>query len=74
MTSWELYVGEAVRDAYEDLITSSKLRVVEEVEFLPSLSGRIHTCSSCEWWFAWQGKEDVHPMKYCPGCGNKIKR
>ena len=67
------------RELYEDLITSGKLRVVEEVELvvhrqkaiysgsfeLPPVSYR--SCGLCN--------EPVYQFaNYCPSCGAKIKR
>lgn len=55
-----------VRYFYEQLITEGKLRVVEEVE---DKGGRYdgYVCSGCS-------SKSVEWFKYCPGCGNKIKR
>lgn len=51
------------RRHYENLITTGKLRVVEEVEQVPPIWG----CSACGW-------DGAQPGPYCPGCGNKIKQ
>ncbi len=59
-----------VRDYYEDLITTGKLRVVEEVEYL-SDGG----CSNCgNTIYSDAGIERPNAGWFCPGCGNKIKR
>ena len=58
------------RRHYENLITTGKLRVVEEVDAMCGDHGGIEgcSCSKCsapvapEYWM------------YCPGCGNKVKR
>ncbi len=68
MSSWEpAGAYEAgmhwTRRYYEDLITTGKLRVVEEVEQVPPIWG----CSACGW-------DGAQPGPYCPGCGNKIKQ
>ena len=65
--------SEQVRDFYEDLITTGKLRVMEEVEFKGNDYDCILQCTSCNWGIGWHIKEDLEPMKFCPGCGNKIK-
>lgn len=62
--------GPWVRDFYENLITTGKLRVVEEVDAMCGDHGGIEgcSCSKCsapvapEYWM------------YCPGCGNKVKQ
>lgn len=59
-----------VRAFYENLITTGKLRVVEEVDAMCGDHGGIEgcSCSKCsapvapEYWM------------YCPGCGNKVKQ
>ena len=58
-----------VRDFYEDLIASGKLRVVENVEAIPCADDLWARCGGCgtEYFGA-----EFNP--YCPGCGNKIKR
>lgn len=59
---------------YENLITSGKLRVVEEVEFKGNGYDCLLKCDGCGWSIGWHIKEDLQPMPYCPGCGNPIKR
>jgi rubrerythrin len=56
---------EEMRDFYEAKITIGALRVVEEVEHV-IYSGK---CSGCGY-----GKLMKKRHKFCPGCGNKIKR
>lgn len=55
-----------IRQEYEDLITSGKLRVVEEVEWDRKKPG----CAKCG--HAWSVLLTI--SVYCPGCGNPIKR
>lgn len=59
-------------DRYEDLITTGKLRVVEEV------GAPLEQVDMDEWWTCSGCKESFlsyhNPPNYCPGCGNKIKR
>ena len=57
---------ERIRDEYESLITSGKLRVVEEVEWDRKKPG----CAKCG--HPWSVLLTI--SAYCPGCGNKIKR
>lgn len=75
MSSWEpAGAYEAgmhwARRYYEDLITTGKLRVVEEVKYL-ELPGLVRNCSKCD-----QLSEAISAKYYvyCPGCGSKIKR
>jgi hypothetical protein len=56
-----------VAEAYEHLITSGKLRVVEEVNEIWAGNGYYRGCSGCDASF-------TQRAKFCPGCGNKIKR
>ena len=71
---WSAYVissspelgGISIRDFYENLITTGKLRVVEEVEVIGHGFSLGH-CNGC-------GKQTLKAHTYCPGCGNKIKR
>jgi hypothetical protein len=58
------------RDYYEDLITTGKLRVVEEVECRNT--GKDEAW--CEWLKCPCGESTRVGSNYCPGCGNKIKR
>jgi hypothetical protein len=62
--------GMDVRDYYEDLITTGKLRVVEEVECRNT--GKDEAW--CEWLKCPCGESTRVGSNYCPGCGNKIKR
>lgn len=70
-----------VRDYYESLIDSGKLRVVEEVELVRVEPGRqfYHPpwyCGACDYritYYDEDGQEAPRPA-FCPGCGNKIKR
>ena len=63
--------GAAVyHNAVESLITTGKLRVVEEVELVDGI------CPSCGYDAGMPrdvNGQDMTPP-YCPGCGNKIKR
>lgn len=65
--------GMAVREFYEDLITTGKLRLVEEVRAMPHTASGYEaheaspSCSGCSRMLNWD-------HLYCPGCGNKIKR
>lgn len=69
MTSWEKYVGEAVRDFYEHLITDGKLREAMMVVVVqPDPLVPMWSCSLCDW------RNAPSHYTYCPGCGNKIKR
>ena len=70
MTSWEKYIGESVRDFYEHLITSGKLRVVEEAEY-DNKPGLRRNCSKCDHLSL---SSDAKYYNFCPGCGNPIKR
>lgn len=54
------------REFYENLITSGKLRVVEEVEWDRKKPG----CAKCG--HPWSVLLTI--STYCPGCGNPIKR
>ena len=78
-------VGCDVRDFYEDLITTGKLRVVEEVEVktqcvtkrMDQFSGASYydcelRCCGCSVFF--QVKTVNEQANFCPGCGNKIKQ
>lgn len=62
-------MGRRIRDFYEDLITTGKLRVVQDVELDDSIRGFL-MCPSCkrdmrsDEWSGWE---------FCP-CGNKIRR
>lgn len=69
-----------VRDFYEDLITSGKLRVVDDVM---NCNSAVHyfTCSGCgstirDPYYSYPPHHSEHGglIAYCPGCGNKIKR
>ena len=59
----------AIRDYYEGLIISGKLRLVVEVEAMCGDHGGIEgrSCSECS--------APVMPeaWMFCPGCGNKVK-
>ena len=64
----------AARRFYENLITTGKLRVVEEAEWDMSIP-RDPCCPFCN--YGWEGLGDVHfdrDFKFYPCCGNKIKR
>lgn len=53
---------------YENLITTGKLRVVDEVKLTAGNQLHTYQCSHCGW---------MNPPRYyrhCPGCGNKIKQ
>lgn len=70
-------VTQHVRDFYEHLITSGKLRVVEEeeeVEFASNDYDCLLACTGCNWKIGWHIMEDIEPMKFCPGCRRKIKQ
>jgi len=73
MSSWEpAGAYEAgmhwARRYYEDLITTGKLRVVEEVDVvLMDGSSIMGHCNGC-------GIATLKQHAYCPGCGNKIKQ
>ena len=64
-----------VRDFYESLITTGKLRVVEEVKSYHEI---LFGCPSCKSVWdkqpRWSQNGKIRTMHYCPGCGNKIKR
>ena len=59
-----------IRQEYEDLITSGKLRVVKEVDAMCGDHGGIEGCSCSEC------GAPVMPeaWMFCPGCGNKVRR
>ena len=65
---------------YEDLITTGKLRVVDEVEcreldLVEEWYSRPTKCLSCGVEFIMAlPSGNYAPPNYCPGCGNKIKR
>ena len=62
----------AVRDHYESLITSGKLRVVDEIDYIPADTWACYcTCARCG--YACSDTGDQEPYPFCPGCGNKIK-
>jgi hypothetical protein len=54
------------RDYYEDLITTGKLRVLEDVGY--DRGGCLKCGEADDHGTQWRG------WTYCPGCGNKIKR
>lgn len=54
-----------VRAFYEHLITTGKLRVVEEVDSCDDTG-----CSKCGHYT----EDQYGQYSFCPGCGNKIKR
>ena len=62
--------ADAYRTAMDELITTGKLRVVEEVELVDGI------CSACGYDAGMprdvNGQDMTPPC--CPGCGNKIKR
>lgn len=65
---------------YENLITTGKLRVVEEVKNCNSAPGYF-TCSRCgatiaHAYYSYPPHHSEHGgfISCCPGCGNKIKR
>lgn len=60
------HAAHAIRDYYESLITSGKLRVVEEVEWDRKKPG----CAKCG--HPWSMLLTISAC--CPGCGNPIKR
>lgn len=68
-----LYEGiDAACQFYENLITTGKLRVVEEAEWDMSIP-RDPCCPFCN--YGWEGLGDVHfdrDFKFYPCCGNKI--
>ena len=73
--------GIAVRNYYERLITEGKLRVMEEVDNFMSpypIAKEVFGCSNCQTVFDRHTKHSKHGrirvIKFCPGCGNKIKR
>ncbi len=73
--------AEMVRDHYEHLITEGKLRVMEEVDNFMSpypIAKEVFGCSNCQTVFDRHTKHSKHGrirvIKFCPGCGNKIKR
>ena len=66
----DTHTPEQVRDFYENLITTGKLRVVEEVEY-GNKPGLRRICLKCK---ALSEEISVKHYVYCPGCGNKIKR
>jgi rubrerythrin len=67
---------ERARDHYERLITEGKLRVAEEAIRLPyahaserNVYGEpLDACSLCN------GALSDNTPKFCPGCGNSIKK
>ena len=63
------------RRYYEDLITTGKLRVVEEVKSYHEI---LFGCPSCKSVWdkqpRWSQNGKIRTMHYCPGCGNKIRR
>ena len=67
--TWMVHGGKFIRDHYESLITTGKLRVVVEVDVdnVSTYPGDFR-CSACDGW-----TRSVL-LNYCPGCGNKIKR
>lgn len=52
----------------------AKLRVVEDVELKGNDYDCLLQCTGCKWRIGWHIEEDLEPMKFCPGCGNPIKR
>ncbi len=70
VTKYPLMSAGLVRDYYENLITSGKLRAVEEVESISTIQGVTMSakCSGCGL------KPLMFNFAYCPGCGNPIKR
>lgn len=70
---WAEYGGMAVRDHYEHLITTGKLRVVVEVELTPNSYDCLLTCSGCGEGAPYYLAEEFADCKYCPGCGSIIK-
>lgn len=69
----------AIRDFYEDMITTGKLRVVEEVSNTNS-GPRYFSCSGCgasmaSPYYSWPPyhSECGGIIKHCPGCGQPIK-
>lgn len=62
------------RDWYENLIATGKLRVVKEVELKGNDYDCLLQCTGCNWGIGWHIEEELEPMKFCPGCGNPIKR
>lgn len=84
VTKYPLMSAGLVRDYYESLITSGKLRVVEEVELVPNGSTDdengsvipLHAHRNCPGGYhEIRGYEDSAEIdaKFCPGCGNPIK-
>ena len=71
-TDWDKAsnAADSVRNFYETLIATGKLRVVREVEAMCGDHGGIEGCSCSEC------SAPVMPeaWMYCPGCGNKVRR
>jgi hypothetical protein len=69
----ELRAAGVVRSFYEDLITTGKLRVVEEVTL-----NHYHECSGCGYNNGFNdefsGMMEDNLNTCCAGCGNPIKR
>lgn len=65
---WMVHGGKMIRDHYESLITTGKLRVVEEVAEDDPFD-HVYRCSGMHVF-----GPSMECVKFCPGCGNKIKR
>lgn len=63
-----------IRNEYEDLITHGYLRLVKEVELRGNDYDCLLKCDGCGWSIGWHIKDDLPPMIYCPGCGNKVRQ
>ena len=66
--------AEKIVKFYEDLIDRGTLRVVEEVEFKANAYDCSLTCTGCKEGFADYLMEEFEHVKFCPGCGQSIKR
>jgi hypothetical protein len=69
------------RSYYEGLIYLGKLRVVEEVDnyMKPSpISKEVFGCPNCQSVFhnrpRYSKGGHIRVIRFCPGCGNKVKR
>jgi rRNA maturation endonuclease Nob1 len=67
------YPASLVRDFYENLIATGKLRVVGEVELTPNSYDCLLTCSGCKEGVPYYLAEEFADCKYCPSCGSIIK-
>jgi len=63
-----------VRNTYEGMIDSGKLRIANEVELISNDYDCLLKCSGCGGFTPYHFLEEFKECNYCPSCGGKIKK